>query len=96
MQQRLVHHSRGAQRIVRGLDQGVFKGTIIMGWVGDNFKHGVALCGFTRAALMTCSVMGGGHVRVCKTGQRTKTGRFENLPYAATVKRAQWQTIGFR
>ncbi|KHL71683.1 hypothetical protein PpSQ1_24935, partial [Pseudomonas putida] len=79
-----------------GLDQGVFKGMIIMGWVGDNFKHGVALCGFTRAALMTCSVMGGGHVRVCKTGQRTKTGRFENLPYAATVKRAQWQTIGFR
>lgn len=45
---------------------------------------------------MTCSVMGDGNVRVCKTGQRTRTGRFENLPYAATMKRAQWRAIGLQ
>ena len=44
---------------------------------------------------MTCSVMGGGHVRVCKTGQRTKTGRFENLPHAATIKRANGVPLAY-
>lgn len=52
--------------------------------------------GWLEPPLMTCSVMGGGHVRVCKTGREQKSGRFENLPYAATIKRAQWHAIGYR
>ena len=32
-----------AQRVVRGQDQGFFKGMNIVGWIGDNLKHGEVL-----------------------------------------------------
>ncbi|GJB79850.1 hypothetical protein KAM380_043150 [Aeromonas caviae] len=89
-----MHNGRSAQRIVRGLDQGVFKGMNIVGWIGDNLKHGDTLYRLARAATHDLQCDGWQPRTGLQDRQRAKSGRFENLPYAATIKRAQWHAIG--
>ena len=32
-------HGQGAQGVLGGLDEGVFEGVVVMGWVGDDLQH---------------------------------------------------------
>ena len=34
-----MYHGGGAERVVGGLDQGVFEGMGVVGWIGDDFQH---------------------------------------------------------
>ena len=74
---RLLGSGQGADQVLGGLDENIFQvvGDFVKGmrWVWDYFQHGLApfIYGPYRPPF-PCSGMGGGYVRVCKTGKKAK------------------------